>query len=259
MSDAAASSIGGDAGGKKPSPLIRVLAQVRWPVLTGFDFDEVNRALAKAIRSTYPRYNEVKEAQLIITPEGVTQQQGGSLHRFQSADASSTVTFAPTFITLETSAYTSHEVFVPRLGDLIDALTRVQPIPFWERFGYRYTNRIADERDLAELTQLFDPAVLGLVPLERDVLRQSITEAILEDTDSSLLVRSLYVPEGTVIEPTIPPLPQRAWFLDLDAFSGASTVELTRERAEREANALSDRAHVFFKKVSTDEYRARYA
>lgn len=245
-------------GVRKPSPLIRVLSQIRWPVLTGFDIDDVVKGLAKTLSGEYPRYNQVNETQLIVSPEGVRPQRGETLHRFQSADAAWSATLAPTFVSLESSAYTSHHDFVPRLGDLVEALTKVHAIPVWERFGYRYTNRISDERDIAELDRLFAPAVLGLVPLRRDNLQQSITEAVFEDASSSLLVRSIYAPPGAAIESNIPPLPIRAWFLDLDAFSGASNAEMTRARAEEEANSLSARAHEFFAMVSTDEYRDRY-
>lgn len=261
MTDSIANVAKGQIDGTKTSPLIRVLSQVRWPTLTGFEVDEVAAGLAKKIGRDYPRHDKVHGMQLVITPEGVTEQPGENLHRFQSVDESWIVTLSATFITLETTRYKSHEDFIPRFGRLIGELTSVYPIPLWERFGYRYTNRISDEHDIEDLAALFDRSVLGLYALAQpdDVLQHSVTEAVLEGSGASLLVRSAYLQAGASIDPTIPALQTRAWFLDLDAFSGAEAVALTKHLAEQHANMLSEKAHAFFEKVTTNEYRHRYA
>lgn len=244
---------------KKPSPLIRVLSQIRWPVLTGFDADKVADALAEQIGKDYPLRERAHEAQFLLTPEGVTQQVGGALHKFASGDGSWVVTLASTFITLETSAYKSHEDFIPRLAWVVGHLKEHLPLQRWDRFGYRYTNRISDEDDVRDLKELFDRAVLGTVGLEfPDTIVHSVGETIYQAQDASLLVKSALLPPNAVIELTIPPVPQRTWLLDLDAFVNGPSSAFDDTEIQRQATVLSKKAHGFFAKVTTDDFRSRF-
>ena len=216
MTDSTASADGRSS--KKPSPLIRVLSQIRWPVLSGFDADKVADALAEQIGKDYPLRERAQEAQFLLTPEGVTQQVGGALHKFTSGDGSWVVTLASTFITLETSAYESHEDFIPRLASVVGQLKDHLPLQRWDRFGYRYTNRISDQDDVRDLKELFDLAVLGTVGLDfPDTIVHSVGETVYQAPDASLLVKAALLPPNALLEPTIPPVPQRTWLLDLDA------------------------------------------
>jgi len=244
----------------KPSPLIRVLAQVRWPVMSGFAVNDVADALAICLGKTYPLREKGQELGFLLTPEGVTQQSGGMLHRFSDGDRKWTVTFATTFITLETTAYTSHNDFIPRLVAVIRELKGYLPLQRWDRFGYRYTNRFSNESDVASLRQLFDPAVLGTLALDSgDKIIHSVAETVYEGQDASLLVKSAYLPPNASIDTTIPSVPMPAWLLDLDAFATGPSSAFDDSAVTKQANVLAKKAHDFFEKVTTDEYRARFA
>jgi uncharacterized protein (TIGR04255 family) len=182
------------------------------------------------------------------------------LHRFSDGDRKWTVTFAATFITLETTAYTSHDDFIPRLVAVIRELKGHLPLQRWDRFGYRYTNRFSDESEVASLQQLFDPAVLGTLGLDSDdKIVHSIAETVYEGQDASLLIKSAYLPPNASIDTTIPPVSVAAWLLDLDAFAVGPSSAFDDSEVAKQANVLAKKAHDFFEKVITDEYRARFA
>lgn len=249
-----------DQSPKKASPLIRVLSQIRWPVLSGFAPDRVADTLAgQEFGKTYPLRERAQESQFLLTPDGVTQQVGGVLHRFASGDGTWAVTLAATFVAVETSAYKSHDDFIPRLASVVGQLKGHLPLQRWDRFGYRYTNRITDEDDLSELTRLFDPSVVGTVGLDfPDDIVHTVGETVYQGEDASLLVKSAYLPPNASIDPTIPPAPQRTWLLDLDAFATGPSSAFSDAEIQQQAALLSKKAHGFFAKVTTDDFRNRF-
>lgn len=245
----------------KRSPLIRVLAQVRWPSLSGFDVKAVADALANQIGRDYPLRGLAQEFGLLVTPEGMTQQQPtGMLHRFSDGSGKWTITLAATFVSLETSAYTSHDEFIPRLVAVVREVKGHLPLQRWDRIGYRYTNRFSDEPDLASLRKLFSPAVLGTLALDpADSIVHTVADTLYGGAEASLLVRSAYLPPNASIDSGIPSVPGRAWLLDLDAFASGPSSDFDDSAISKQANLLARKAHDFFQKVTTDEYRARFA
>ncbi|OBF96448.1 hypothetical protein A5790_05310 [Mycobacterium sp. 852002-51152_SCH6134967] len=258
MAEAIADS--GDRFAKKRAPLIRVLSQLRWPVMSGFAVDSVADQFAVRIGKDYPLRETGKELGLLFTPEGVSQQAGGILHRFTDGDRQWVVTFAATFITLETSAYTTHQDFIQKLVAVVREMKDYLPLQRWDRFGYRYTNRITDEADISALQQLFNPAVLGTLALGfGDTIVHNVGETVYEGKEASLLVKSAYLPPGASIDATIPPATGPSYLLDLDAFATGPSAAFDDAAIDQQANVLAKKARDFFEKVTTDEYRARFA
>lgn len=252
--------VGGGRPEAKPSPLIRVLAQVRWPVMTGFVVDAVADEFAARIGADYPLREKAQELGFLLTPEGVTEQAGEPLHRFVSVDRTLAVTLATTSITLETTAYTTHDDFIPRFIALVREIKVHLPLQRWDRFGYRYTNRFSEERDVVALQGLFDPVVLGPIALDfADPVTYSVGETIYEGDGGSLLVKSAYLPANASIDPTIQPAPTRSWVLDLDAFAVGPSSAFEDTELSEQANLLSRKAKRFFERVTTDEFRSRFA
>lgn len=257
---AEANVVVGNRSATKPPHLIRVLAQVRWPVMSGFAVDEVADQLAIRIGRDYPLREKGREISLLLSPEGVAQQAGGTLHRFFDGDRQWVVTFAATFITLETSAYTTHQDFIEKLVAVVREVKEYLPLQRWDRFGYRYTNRFAEEADVNALQKLFDPAVLGTLALDfGDRIVHNVVETVYEGKEASLLVKSAYLPPNESIDATLPPVPGLSWLLDLDAFSTGPSAAFDDAAINQQANVLAKKARDFFEKVTTDEYRARFA
>lgn len=228
--------------------------------MSGFDHDAVADQLAKRIGKEYPLRERGQELGFVVTPEGVTQQSGGALHRFADGDRRWIVTFAATFITLETSAYTSHEDFISRLVGVVGEVKDYLPLQRWDRFGYRYTNRFSEASDLSALRKLFNPAVLGTLALDfGDNIVHHVGETVYEDAEASLLVKSAYLPPNASIDPMIEPVATPSWMLDLDAFAAGPSSAFDNAALNQQATALSAKALGFFTEVTTDEYRARFS
>ena len=228
--------------------------------MSGFAADDVADQFAVRIGKDYPLRERGQELSLLLTPEGVTQQAGATLHRFADGDRQWVVTFAATFITLETSAYTTHQDFIQKLVAVVREVKDYLPLQRWDRFGYRYTNRLTDEADVKVLRQLFDPAVLGTLALDfGDNIVHNVGETVYEGKEASLLVKSAYLPPDASIDATIPPASGRSWLLDLDAFATGPSAAFDDAAINQQANVLAKKARDFFEKVTTDEYRARFA
>lgn len=227
--------------------------------MSGFAVDDVADKLAVRIGKDYPLRERGQELGLLFTPEGVTQQAGGTLHRFADGDRQWVVTFAATFITLETSSYTTHQDFIQKLVAVVREVKDYLPLQRWDRFGYRYTNRFTEEADVNTLRQLFDPAVLGTLALDfGDNIVHNVGETVYEGKEASLVVKSAYLPPNASIDATIPPVSAPSWLLDLDAFASGPSTAFDDGSVNRQANVLAKKARDFFEKVTTVEYRARF-
>lgn len=242
------------------SPLVRVLAQVRWPELGGFNVDAVASLVGVGLAGDYPLVAKQIENQVILTPDGVHQEATGVIHRFTSVDEAWTVSLGKTFLGLETVTYRDHEDFVERLKNILEILAGAASIPKWSRVGYRYTNRLIGD-DLKSLGEYFDPMVLGGLPAASGgvELVHSISESLYRIDNALLLTRSARLGPGASIDPTLPPVEGDSWVLDLDAFEEATSVHLfTPEAVATRADELSRVAHQHFKSVIKPAFTERF-
>ncbi|MBF4623087.1 TIGR04255 family protein [Clavibacter sp. VKM Ac-2872] len=241
------------------APLVRVLAQIRWHQLAGYDVDTVAKALSARLAKEYPLVTRNHEAELTITPEGIQQQAGTPVHRLSSLNEEWIVNLGETFLSLETTAYKSHEDFVARLSVITTALNEVYYIPFWTRFGYRYTNRIDQEFDLDRINEYFNASVLGGLALDQGgELVHSISESVYKQGDVFLLVRSARLPKNASIDPSLPAVNTPSWSLDLDAYEENKSPEFTTESIAAKATELARVGYYHFRAVITDEFVARF-
>lgn len=242
------------------SPLVRVLSQVRWPELGGFDLDAVAADVGRGLAADFPLLSKQREVQVILSPEGVREQNAGEIHRFTSVDEAWTATLGKTFIALESREYTGHDDFLSRLGSVLEVLEDAARIPKWSRIGYRYTNRLTGKEDLDNLETYFEPSVLGGLPVASDTysLQHSITESLYRVDDAMLLVRSARLgPKGS-IDPTLPPVDEDSWLLDLDAFDEAKSTEFTRDAIVGRAGQLAHLANAHFRLVIREAFVERF-
>ena len=216
--------------------------------------------MARQLSDTFPLKRRDAEVQLIITPAGPQQQANGFVHRLTSAADDWTISIGASFIALETSAYKGHDDFIARLRTALAALNELANIPVVTRIGYRYTNRIDGVDDLARLSERFTPSVLGGLGDAPDgsTLVHSITESVYRFDPESLLVRSAQVGANESIDPTLAPVQEDSWILDLDAYDESRvvfTVDAICERAKELSKIASDHFHA----VTTEEFTKRYA
>lgn len=242
------------------APLARVLVQVRWPELTNFRLDDVVTAMGRALSDEYPLKRRDAELQIVFTPAGPQQEANGFVHRFTSAMEDWSVSVGQAFLAIETSNYKGHDDLVSRLRTALSALAESSQIPVINRIGYRYTNRITGAEDLSKLSERFAPSVLGGfgdAPTGSELVH-SITESVYRLDSTHLLVRSAQVGPNESIDPTLQPVPEKSWILDLDAYDeGRRKFDV--DDISSLATHLSSIASTQFNTVTTDKFLERYA
>jgi uncharacterized protein (TIGR04255 family) len=227
--------------------------------LTWFKADDVASKLGDVIGSDYPFCETQQEAQLMITPQGVTHQPGDTLYKLISGDRSWTVTLGSTFMALDTVKYSGHEDFIDRVAQVFDALLEAAPIPGLSRLGYRYTNRITDASDLAALTSYFRPDILGAIAQgEAQGLVHSANESVYSDGDGFLLVRTALLRPNSSIDPALPAVETKSWVLDLDAYIELAPAGLHPRNVRALAKDQADRARRHFRELITEDFRERF-
>lgn len=247
----------------RAAPLARVVAQVRFPRLSTLALsDHSATQFAETLRENYPILHEQREVTITITPEGVDQQPIGDRYwQLRSADGQWQVSLGLNFLAMDTAGYTSSDDFLARFEHAWRALVDVANPPYLERVGWRYINRITDESVLACLDRLVRPEILGGIPavLGTDVLlTQGISEFIYAmDEVNGLQARWGIVPGGVAIDPTMAPVPQPSWLLDLDAFR-TGRIETPPESVRTQLHEMGERAYQYFRWVVTPEFLTRF-
>lgn len=235
------------------APLVRVLTQVKFPQLSQFmsDEDQVARRFAALVAEDYPLFEEGVEQVFMLTPSGVSPQQGGTkLWKLRAADASWQVSFAQTFVALETTAYGRRGEFAERFERVWEAFRSVARPPFIERVGIRYTNRIDRPEVLEKLNEFVRPEVAGVlgVPMTTGRLERTVSETLYAfDDGSEFQARCARLPAGVSLDPTIPAASGQSWVLDLDSFHAWSPGSHNGDDIGEELLSLGLRCYQFFR------------
>lgn len=237
----------------KRAPLVRVLAQVRWASLS--KAAEKARAAADAIESNltdeFPIKDVVVEQRIEMGP-GVTNQSSHIMTKFQSADRAWAATVHEDFVTLETTAYTDHSEFCDRFDRVLDVLADIDEFKVFQRLGYRYTNQVWDLADLTALPDLLEPYMRGPVGLGSEPER-SVGEALFDLTESQLIARWAFLEANQVVDPTLPPAPNKSWLFDIDSINqGGGTFDA--KEVSQSLRRLSEIGSDFFRASVTEAF-----
>ncbi|MDR2723539.1 MAG: TIGR04255 family protein, partial [Cellulomonadaceae bacterium] len=144
------------------APLELVLCQVRWPelqVLQG-DIDEQARAFGSQLVGL-PLYEKTREMGFMITPEGIQQVDGGSVHTWRSLDCVWNVTLSPRHVSVYCTRYPGFEEFITRLENAVESVATHLNVPVVDRVGMRYVNRVANQEFITDLEKYVKSAALG--------------------------------------------------------------------------------------------------
>jgi uncharacterized protein (TIGR04255 family) len=241
------------------APLIRVLAQVKFPLVASIERRDFIAPFQEGIRKAYPILRPEKSQTVLLGPEGV-QVQSGTTWRFENADKTWRVSLAPDFLALETTRYTSRDDFLARLETVLVTLgDRIEPA-IVDRVGMRYIDRIKGEHFEA-LPDLVRPEIAGIVGAGVSaVIHQSMTENLfgLPDGQGHVLARwGLLPPQATFDPGMIEPLGESSWILDLDAFVEDS-IPFDTGVLLGMARGFAERIYSVFRWVVTDEFLRRY-
>jgi len=244
----------------KNAPLVRVIAQVRYPLIASVENRSFVASFQEAIRDDYPTLRPEESRNVVIGPKGPVSTQSNVSWRFIDATESWRVTLAPEFLALETSRYTSRDDFFDRFRRVLTELREHVNPRTVDRLGVRYIDRILGA-NLRALPELVRPQVAGVLatPLVEDahhMLSQTLFR--LPESNGQLMARWAYLPAESTVDPAaVDPVDEPSWILDVDAFleeASAFDVKLIGSQAK----ALAERIYSFFRWVVTDEFDRRY-
>jgi len=240
-------------------PLVRALAQVRFPRLVAMSQHNIETTVGfviERLKVDYPILGEQREAEVTLTPEGVSQTQGAKLWQMRSSDEAWQVTLGETFVSLDTKNYSSRSDFTQRLAAVLTGIAATVAPPFAERLGVRYTNRIDDPDLLLRLGELVRPEILGGLAVPRPegvTLAHTISESLYLLGPRMLHARWGLLPPGVVLDPTLPTSTGSSWVLDLDSFTQVKS-DFDATGLALAAEELAGAAYRYFRWVVTDEF-----
>lgn len=240
------------------APLVRVIAQVRFPKILSLSTEAGIADIQTALRKQYPILHQDKTVGVIITPDGVTSgsQQSDVVWRFQSKNSDWTVSLNSSFVAIDTKSYSSRNDFCDRFEEILRTVSDLVEPVVAERVGLRYTNRLEDPEQLASLNSLVRSEILGgsAIKLPESVqLKLSLSESLFNFGTGQLLARWGVLPEGGMIDPGIDPVDRPSWILDLDVFH-AEQIDFSPEELTSTVRLFADMAYRFFRWTVTDEF-----
>jgi len=242
------------------APLVRVIAQVRFPLVASVEKRDFIAPFQEAIRAEYPVLRPEQSRSVVLGHQGVMDARANTVWRFHDASSTWRVTLAPDFLALETGRYTSRDDFLDRLKRVLEALVAHVDPKVIDRLGVRYIDRVASD-NLVDLPQLVRPEVCGVLSTAMAPhASHSISEALfaLPDNSGQVMTRWGLVPaNGTVDPAAVDPIDEPSWLLDVDAFR-AETRDLDVEAALQQAREFSERIYSVFRWAVTDEFLRRY-
>lgn len=242
------------------APLVRVIAQVRFPLLASVDNQDFIAPFQEAIRKDYPALRPEQGRGVVLGPQGVVDTRINNVWRFLDSEGVWRVSLTSDFLALETTKYISRDDFLRRLEQVLAALRDHLNPQVIDRLGVRYIDRVVGE-NLRDLPNLVRPEVAGIMasPLANQALH-AISENMftLPDSAEQLLARwGLVPPQGTIDPAAIDAIDEASWLLDVDAFI-AETRTFDVAVAVSQARKLTERVYTLFRWVVTDEFLRRY-
>ncbi len=204
------------------APLVRVIAQVRFPPVASLGRADFMAPFQEELRRRYPILTPQRTAGFMLGPQGVVlQNSDGIVWRFRDKPAAWHVSLGTDFVALEATSYSDRDDFMTRLEEVLRALEKTAEPAIYVRLGLRYINRVTGA-EFAQLSDLLRAEVLGLSASSIPGLTHSICESRFTKGDTALATRWGRLPAGATTDPAaLEPVGEPSWVLDLDMFRAA--------------------------------------
>jgi len=241
------------------APLVRVIAQLRFPLVIAIQQRDFVAPFQEAIRKSYPVLRQEQVQGMVLAPPNLPiAVPPTTVWRFSDTSGDWRVSLAPEFLALETTKYSSRTDFLSRLQQVVRALAEHVEPEVIDRLGVRYIDRITVD-SVDEISRLVRPEVLGFIASKAAThLQHSLSESVFAVNDNRLLARWGTLPPNATYDPAaLEAVPQRSWVLDLDLF---------REKPQRfavdellmEAKQFAERIYAVFRWAVTPEFLRRH-
>lgn len=240
------------------APLVRVIAQLRFPEILSVEERGFVAPFQEAIRKSYPVLRPEQTQGVVFGPEGAVAAKPTVAWRFHDTEGHWRVSLAPDFVSLETTKYVSRADFLSRMESVTRALgAHVAPAQI-DRLGVRYIDRVTGNA-VDEINELVRPEVRGISgTLAGTHATHSISESVFSLEDSRLMARWGFLPPGVTVDPAaVEPSPEKSWILDLD-MSSVAAIAFDSDRVMKNARYFSERIYTFFRWAVTDAFLKRY-
>jgi uncharacterized protein (TIGR04255 family) len=242
----------------KDAPLVRVIAQLRFPEILSVERRDFVAPFQEAIRSMYPVLRQEQAQGILLSAGGVAPAKPQIAWRFSDAGAHWRVSLTPEFLALETTKYLSRADFFGRLKSLAEALDEhIEPGQL-DRLGVRYIDRITGDAvdDIAKLVRPEVRGITGTIAGTHAV--HALSESMFDLRDARLLARWGCLPSGATVDPAaIEPANEKSWILDLDMFS-AAPMPFVVDSVVAEGQRYAERIYTVFRWAVTDDFLVRY-
>ena len=244
-------------------PLVRVIAQVRFPLIASLEKRESVASFQEAIREYYPVLRPEDQRSVVLGSQGVVDTRSNSLWRFNEVTGAWRVTMAPDFLALETTKYTSRIDFMERLRLVLGALREHVDPKVLDRLGVRYIDRVSGE-NVSALPRLVRPEVAGILgsPLsERAHHAVSEHVFVLPGNAGQITARwGLLAPQSTTDPGALDAIDEPSWILDVDAYQSFQprSRRLDVDSVVEQARGFAERIYAIFRWAVTDEFLRRY-
>ncbi len=243
------------------APLVAVVAQVRFPVITSIARDEFIGPFQEQIRTDYPVLHQINEAAFVLGAQGLsTSDDSGSIWRFRDKEDKWGVALAPSFIAFDTSAYTDRADFMRRFHAVLRALAATIAPATFERFGLRYADRVDLAEGVSDLANLVRSEMRG--PATADLgsnaeLLHSLSDAAIKLQDAEFHARWGVMRPNTQLDPFHGAGSKHSsWLLDLDMYT-SRVEDFDVDVLIRRADDFARRIYAFFRWAVEDELLKR--
>ena len=240
------------------APLVRVIAQVRFPEILAVEQREFVAPFQEAIRAQFPVLRQEQMQGVLLGPLGFAPVKPQTAWRFSDVEGHWRLSLTPEFLALETSRYVSRLDLLSRLRAVLVALERHVEPRVTDRLGIRYVDRISGAA-VDEIQHLVREEVRGIsgTAAARHAAH-ALSETVFAVGDDRVLARWGTLPANATIDPAvIEPLAEKSWILDLDMYS-AAPMPFSPDRLVDEARRYAERVYAIFRWAVTDAFLRRY-
>lgn len=242
----------------KNAPLVKVIAQLRFPIIVSIEKQDFIAGFQEAIRDDYPVLRPEQAFSLTLNPVGPSGNISAKIWRFTNEQKTWTVSLSQDFIAIETSVYTSRSDFLKKWKQVLIAAAEHLRLKQYDRLGVRYIDRIQDNA-LASIKKFVRPEALGILnDFSESEISHTFSETLFRVEDSQLLARWGKLTANSTFDPAaIEPQSKESWVLDLDMFRN-KTESLDVEKVMNTSNFYAERIYSFFIWAVTKDFLKYY-